>query len=284
MIAKERFCLNRKAAPSIPLEETIPFVSGLGVPNIEVRNDLYGAPDNASILDHLQGKEVARLLDENHVNVETINAVGNMDSRDMIDENLKSLTEMLEMTKDFNLKNIIFCPVRSTSDHRSTDQRKHDAVANVRDYSTVLKKYGVNGLIEPLGFEDSTLRAPWEGQVVIDAAGVDNFKLVADTFHYYLAGVTDDQFKQKVDKDYIGLVHLSAVTTTETPLNELDDQDRYMLTSNDIMKSAEWANKFEDVGYQGLYAFEPFSDDLKQWDVNQVKKALIDSIEQVQHA
>lgn len=284
MIAKERFCLNRKAAPAIPLTETIQLVSELGVPNVEVRNDLYGPPDNTTILDHLSGQRVANLLNEKQVNVETINAIGNMDNRDMIRENLKSLTSMLEMTKDFDLKNIIFCPVRSTDDHRSIEQRKTDAIANVRDYSSVLKQYGVNGLIEPLGFADSTLRTPWEGQAVIDAAGVDNFKLVADTFHYYLAGVTDEQFIHKVDVNYVGLVHLSAVTTTTTPLENLDDQDRYMLSSDDIMESATLAKKFENAGYQGLYAFEPFSDDLKKWDINQVKQAFVDSIERVQKA
>ncbi|MFB9770056.1 sugar phosphate isomerase/epimerase family protein [Lactiplantibacillus modestisalitolerans] len=281
MIATDRFCLNRKAAPGISLSETIPAVAKLGLKSIEVRNDLYGAPDNKSILDHMTSDDVKKLLTDNNVHIETINAIGNMDNRQMIDENLASLKEMLEMTKGLNLGKIIFCPVRSTEDHRSSTQRQADAVANVRDYSKLLKQYNVDGLIEPLGFTDSTLRTPWEGQKVIDEAGVDNFTLVADTFHYYLAGVTPQQFNDKVNVNYIGLVHLSAVMGSKAR-EALDDQDRYMLDPKDIMKSADWAKIIEAAGYQGLYAFEPFSDDLKQWDLTKVKSELLNSVKLVQ--
>lgn len=282
MISVDRFCLNRKAAPGVSLADTIRFVAKAGLQNIELRNDLYGAADNSTILDHLNGLDVKKLLGENDVSVETINAIGNMDKRDSIDENIASLTEMLEMSKDFNLKNIIFCPVRSNADSRSPQQRKSEAVQNVREYSKLLKKYQVNGLIEPLGFLDSTLRYPWEGQTVIEESSVDNFKLVADTFHYYLAGVTDEVFKQKIDPAYIGLVHLSAVTNNKSR-EQLDDQDRYMLSDNDVMHSARMANNIEKSGYKGLYAFEPFSDDLKKYSEEKAVTELLKSIKLVQN-
>lgn len=282
MIELNRFCLNRKAAPGISLEETIPLVAGVGVTNIELRNDLYGSVDNNAILDHLSGKHVADLLKDNHVSVETINAIGNMDKRDSIEDNLRSLTEMLEMSKDFSLKNIIFCPVRSKDDTRSSEQREKEAIANVKEYSKLLAKYNVGGLLEPLGFEDSTLRTPWEGQNVINKSGVDNFKLVADTFHYYLASVTPKEFEEEVDVNYIGLVHLSSVIDRKAR-NVLDDQDRYMLDKNDVMESAQWAKRFEIAGYKGLYAFEPFSDDLKKWNAEKVKDELMKSIDMVRY-
>lgn len=162
MIDISRFCLNRKAAPAITLDKIIPLVSNLRIKNIELRNDLYGAPDNTTILDHLPDTKVKQLLDDNNVAIETINAVGNMDSREMIDTNLQSLKQMLEMTKNLNLRNIVFCPVRSQDDQHSTQQRQDEAVANVQDYSQLLKQYNINGLIEPLGFLDGTLRFPWE--------------------------------------------------------------------------------------------------------------------------
>lgn len=281
MISTDRFCLNRKAAPGITLDKTLPMVASVGVKNIEVRNDLYGAPDNSSILDHFSGEQVKEMLTQNGVGVETINAIGNMDLRSAIDDNLASLKEMLEMAKSFDLKNIIFCPVRSDADTRSPEVRKQEAVLNVKDYSKMLKQYGVNGLIEPLGFLDSTLRFPWEGQAVIDQAGVDNFKLVADSFHYYLAEVSDQDFADKVDVNYIGLVHLSSVVD-DKPREVLDDQDRYMLDEADIMNSVHIAHNIENAGYKGLYAFEPFSDDLKKYDENKATAELLKSIKLVQ--
>lgn len=281
MISTERFCLNRKAAPAIPLDQTIPFVSSVGINNIELRNDLYGAPDNQTILDNLDNNKVKDLLVKYNVSVESINAIGNMDKREAIDENIKSLTEMLDIAKGLNLKNIIFCPVRSSEDVRKPSQRIDEAVANLKEYSQVLKEYGVNGLLEPLGFTDSTLRTPWEGQQVIEKSGVENFKLVADTFHYYLANVNETDFRDKVNPEFIGLVHLSSVVSKKDR-GALDDQDRYMLADDDIMKSAEWAKRIEDSGYRGLYAFEPFSDDLKEWNISKVQSELLKSVKMVQ--
>lgn len=281
MISTQRFCLNRKAAPSISLDQTIPSVSSLGINNIELRNDLYGAPDNASILDDIDNSKVKDLLKKNHVSVESINAIGNTDKREMVDENLQSLTEMLDIAKGLDIKNVIFCPVRSTDDTRSSSQREDDAVANLQEYSKVLKQYGVNGLLEPLGFTDSTLRTPWGGQKVIEKTGVENFKIVADTFHYYLANVNEMDFHEKVNPDFIGLVHLSSVIAKKNR-DSLDDQDRYMLDNGDVMNSAKWAKIIEESGYRGLYAFEPFSDDLKKWDISKVQSELLKSIEMVQ--
>lgn len=132
-----------------------------------------------------------------------------------------------------------------------------------------------------MGFLDGTLRFPWEGQAVIDKAGVDNFKLVADTFHYYLANVTEIEFHNKVDVSYIGLVHLSSILDHKER-EKLDDQDRYMLDEHDIMDSVQIAHDIEAAGYQGLYAFEPFSDDLKQYDEERVQEEISRSIELVQ--
>ncbi len=283
MITVDRFCLNRKVAPAISLDKTIPLVAQLGCHNLELRNDLYGNPDNHTILDHLEASKVKELLNSYDVNVKTINAIGNMDDPDKLDENLASLSEMLEITKTINLGDVVFCPVRSNKDSRSAKKRFEDAVENVKQYSQVLSGYGVKGLVEPLGFADSTLRTPWEGQKIIDHSGVDNFRLVADTFHYYLASVTKALFKKKVDPNYIGLVHLSAVFG-DKPIQELDDQDRYMLARDDVMHSAEWAKEFEKSGYTGLYAFEPFSDKLKEWDSVKVKEEMRKSIKLVQEA
>lgn len=283
MISTERFCLNRKVAPGIKLEQTVSILKELGIPNIELRNDLYGSPDDSTILDGLNSDDAKDLFKSNRINIETINAIGNMDKRSLIDENISSLKEMLEMTKGMDLKNIVFCPVRSSTETRNPDQVKIEAIANVKEYSNVLKEYNVNGLIEPLGFTDSTIRTPWQAQEIIKESGVDNFKLVADTFHYYLANVTLEQFKELVDLNYVGLVHLSSVFANKKR-DDLDDQDRYMLGGDDIMKSAELAQMFESSGYRGLYAFEPFSDDLKDWNEIKVKNELQQSIEMVCNA
>ena len=84
-----------------------------------------------------------------------------------------------------------------------------------------------------------------------------------------------------MDVSYIGLVHLSSVLDHKER-EKLDDQDRYMLDEHDIMDSVQIAHNIETAGYQGLYAFEPFSDDLKQYDEERVQEEISRSIELVQ--
>lgn len=277
MITVNRFCVNRKAAPKIYLKDTVTLLNGLGIQHLEVRNDLGTSVDNAMILDDIDGVKANKIFGDNNVSVETINAVGNMDLRSNVDDNIRSLTEMLDVTKNINLKNIIFCPARLSNDSRTLSQVKSETIANLKEYEKVLDKYGVAGLIEPLGFIDSTLRFPWDCQNVIQESGVTNFKLVADTFHYYLAGIDTEKFNSKVDVSCIGLVHLSSVLKNK-PRDLMDDQDRYMLNDSDVMESIKIAHMIEDAGYSGLYSFEPFSVDLKQYSKQQIRDEILNSV------
>ncbi|MBA1392429.1 hypothetical protein EQ500_00710 [Lactobacillus sp. XV13L] len=278
MLSYNDFCINRKAAPGLDLKDFIQMVADLGIKYIELRNDITGKVDNSAILDGYQPEEIKQLLDEKGIQVVDINAQGNMDLAEKLDENLTSLNQMIAIGKILGVKNILFCPVRDASDTRSDEQRRQGAIDNMKVYAKVLKENGMSGLLEPLGFVDATLQTPWLAQDIIKAAGVDNFKLVADNFHYYLANVTKEDFDTKVDPTMVGLVHLSSVVN-DKPREELDDADRVMLEDNDIMHVVNHVKMFENSSYNGLYSFEPFSPDLYKWDAEKAKKEIIHSID-----
>lgn len=278
MISYDEICINRKAAPGLDLKDFIKMVSELGIKNIELRNDITGKVDNSTILDEYSPEEIKKLLDKYNITVVDINAQGNMDDASKLDNNLKSLQEMIDIGKKLNVKNILFCPVRDKNDNRSDKQKRKEAVANMRVYSKILKENNMSGLLEPLGFQDSSLQTPWLAQDIIKEANVDNFKLVADNFHYYLASVSKDDFENKVDPKMVGLVHLSSVVE-DKPKDILDDADRFMLSEDDVMNAVGHVEMFENSAYDGLYSFEPFSPTLYGWDSKKAKEEIIHSID-----
>lgn len=277
MITIDNFCINRKVAPGLDLKEFIHMVGDLNIKYIELRNDISGKVDNSTILDGYSPEEIKRLLDEEGIRVVDINAQGNMDLDSNLDQNIKSLGEMINIGRILGIKNILFCPVRNKEDTRTNKEKYTQAVENIKVYSQLLKENNMNGLIEPLGFNDSSLKTPWLAQDIIKETGVDNFKLVADNFHYYLAGVSQEDFNSKVDPKMVGLVHLSSVLDKKSR-EELDDPDRLMPETGDIMNVFNHVKMFEDSPYDGLYSFEPFSPTLYDWNVEDAKRAITHSI------
>ena len=104
MISYDEICINRKAAPGLDLKDFIKMVSELGIKNIELRNDITGKVDNSTILDEYSPEEIKKLLDKYNITVVDINAQGNMDDASKLDNNLKSLQEMIDIGKNLMSK------------------------------------------------------------------------------------------------------------------------------------------------------------------------------------
>ncbi|VFS62524.1 Predicted sugar epimerase [Raoultella planticola] len=70
-IALQRFCLNRKIAPSLSIEAFFRLVNSLGLNKVELRNDLPAG----KVTDDLSHQQVRELADRYHIEILTINAV-----------------------------------------------------------------------------------------------------------------------------------------------------------------------------------------------------------------
>lgn len=62
-------------------------------------------------------------------------------------------------------------------------------------------------------------------------------------------------------------MHLSGVEDTR-PTEALADEQRIMLSEKDVMQNYQQVQRTENMGYRGIYAFEPFSSQL----ASQVKR------------
>jgi 2-keto-myo-inositol isomerase len=116
----------------------------------------------------------------------------------------------------------------------------------------ILENASVRGLIEPLGFPRSSIRT----QDVVEAefsrrGNPDCFGIVHDSFHHAIA--RDPHYSV-----HTALVHLSGVPDLGLPLEELGDEHRVLVGSDDILGNIEQVRRLMDVT-DGPWSFEPFA-------------------------
>lgn len=271
-IDRSRFCINRKIAPALSIEAFFQVVQKCGLKKVEIRNDMPGG----KILDSLNAEQFNRLAEKYHIEVVTINALYPFNLVAARAEVTQKAIEMLETAQQINAEAVIMCPFNEP-DMRDEQQRQSETLDSIDYFSTLFAKYGIKGLIEPLGFPVSSLRSfNLAGKLIKQANSP--FKLTLDTFHHHLAGLPLENYAATVDINQIGLVHLSGVEDNR-PTAQLTDEERIMLSPADVLKSKEQVIELEKLGYQGIYSFEPFASGLNSWDAAAVEKAINASID-----
>lgn len=245
-ITNDRFCINRKIAPSVSIERFFELVKELGLNKVELRNDMNGG----SVTDGKGGDAVRNMADKTAIKIITINAVYPFNQ--LNDDVLSRTRQLLSDARDVGAESLVLCPLND-----GTQISDDETISALKTLAPLFAEYGIQGLVEPLGFPQSSLRSATVAQSLIKQAGVP-FKLVLDTFHHHLFEDAENDFEQDIDITQIGLVHLSGVTDTRAT-HLLTDEERIMLSEGDLLKSKEQVNRLEQMGYRGIYAFEPFS-------------------------
>ncbi|WP_437610512.1 TIM barrel protein [Erwinia sp. V71] len=263
-----RFCVNRKIAPTLSLEAFFKLVQRVGLHKVEIRNDMPGG----KVTDNLSHAEVKALAEKYGLDIVTINAVYPFNQ---ISDALLAKTEgLLKDAQGVGAKALVLCPLND-----GTPVSAHDTLAALKTLAPLFAKYGVQGLVEPLGFPVSSLRSAAQAQALIREAQLP-FKIVLDTFHHHLYENAEQEFAA-VDVNGIGLVHLSGVEDAR-PTAELTDEERIMLTEGDLLNSVAQVKRLESRGYKGIYAFEPFSSVLESWSEDDIEREIRHSIELLQ--
>jgi len=251
-IESSRFCVNRKIAPNLGIEAFFKMVHGLGLTKVELRNDMRGG----KVTDHLSYAEVSALAQRYGLEIVTINAVYPFNQPD--DALLAKTEGLLKDARGVGAKALVLCPLND-----GTQVSPEETVSALQKLAPLFEKYGIEGLVEPLGFPISSLRSAVQTQALIRDARVP-FKLLLDTFHHHLYEKAEEEFESGIDIAGIGLVHLSGVED-ERPTSELTDEERIMLSEGDLLKSVSQVRRLEAMGYKGIYAFEPFSTAMENW-------------------
>lgn len=271
-IAPDRFCINRKIAPNLDLEQFFSLVKKCGLNKVELRNDM----PSGKVTDNLSNDQLNALAEKYGIEIVTINALGMFNLLDDQAALLKNAEALLSQAQAIRSKALVLCPHCSAGDNRSEEQKKTDTLAALKLLAPLFRQYGVQGYVEPLGFGISSLRSSLLTQSLIRDSGAP-YKIVLDTFHHYLSDVTQPEFDAQIQIDGIGLVHLSGVEDLRAK-SALSDEERIMLSDKDRLESKKQVQDLERLGYTGIYAFEPFSSQLDSWTAADIEREVRQSI------
>ncbi|WP_313698831.1 TIM barrel protein [Pantoea sp.] len=270
-IPNARFCINRKIAPSLTLPQFFKLVSQLGINNVELRNDM----PSGRVTDDLTGDEVKALARESGIRIATINALYPFNQ--LNEEVLQRARQLLSDAQAVGAEALVLCPLND-----GTPISAADTIHALKTLGPLFADAGIQGLVEPLGFPQSSLRSATQAQTLIREAGVP-FRLLIDTFHHHLFEDAEQTFEQEIDIQQIGLVHLSGVTDPRA-VSQLTDEERIMLSADDRLRSKQQVERLEKMGYTGLYAFEPFSSVMNSWQEADITREIRDSIQLLNHS
>lgn len=271
-IAPDRFCINRKIAPNLDLEQFFSLVKKCGLNKVELRNDM----PSGKVTDNLSNDQLNALAEKYGIEIITINALGMFNLLDDQAALLKNAEALLSQAQAIHSKALVLCPHCSANDNRSEEQKKTDTLAALKLLAPLFRQYGVQGYVEPLGFGISSLRSSLLTQSLIRDSGAP-YKIVLDTFHHCLSDVAQPEFDTQVEIDGIGLVHLSGVEDPRAK-SALSDEERIMLSDKDRLESNQQVQNLERLGYRGFYAFEPFSSQLDSWTPADIEREIRQSI------
>lgn len=168
-------------------------------------------------------------------------------------ETLEQADALARMAVECGAKAIILIP-----DNSGTGPAQHTEQADLRHALEQLKPlldgHGLIGLIEPLGFETSSLRHKSDAVLAIrELDATSTFRLVHDTFHHCLAG-EDDLYP-----DETGIVHISGVVDPSVDYSSMRDEHRGLVDGKDRLGTIRQLDGLQQGGFQGPVSFEPFA-------------------------
>ena len=237
------FAINHNVAPKQSLGEFFGMAKALGLSEVEIRNDISGAP----IQDGTLPEAVKAAAEKAGVRIITINALYPFNVWSPALE--RKANDLADYAAACGAQALVMCPL-----NEGASVEFDDLVAALRAIKPILEARSLTGFVEPLGFSISSLRTKAEAVRAIDAAsGGETYKLVHDTFHHRVAG------EQQFFPGRTGLVHISGVTDPRLAFEHMLDAHRVLVDAEDRLGNVEQIKRLTAEGYAGPFSFEPFS-------------------------
>jgi len=276
MIKRTRFSLNRIIYPKLKLEDFFKFAKDLDLNKIELRNDLPGG-EVTDGYSHEQFKELSKKYE---IEILTINALQKFNLAAILPETIKELKKLINLSLSIGCKAIVLCPNNDVNDKRNPGDIFEETVKALKSFGPLFQDSGMQGYLEPLGFEECSLRSLVTAMKAIQESGYPVYKIVHDTFHHHLGPDTFDTIKNDYDISYTGLIHISGVEYT-IPVEEYRDNHRVLVTAQDRLQTKEQIELLLKLGYTGNISFEPFSQKVQEMEIGKIKSAIDQSIEYI---
>lgn len=244
-----RFAINHMVAPRARFAELLRIAEAIGVDAIEIRNDLPGVP----ILDGSSAAELKAGARAAGVEILSINALQRFDEWSGVRE--AEAMRLVSFAAACGAQFVVLCPVNDPAYAASPIEKAQGLSRAISGLKPLLEDSGVIGLIEPLGFKQSSLRSKRAAvEAIVAGGGGASFRIVHDTFHHYVAG------EEELFPEFTGLVHLSGIDDSSLSRDDMRDAHRGLISAHDRLSSADQIWSLRQGGYFGAVSFEPFAE------------------------
>ncbi|MFT7107223.1 MAG: 2-keto-myo-inositol isomerase [Yoonia sp.] len=238
--------LNHMTVPRLSARVVLDLAVSLGCAGVELRNDL-GKPlfDGADAAEFGASARQAGLRIFALAEVKAFNANPN-DNRD-------AATALIKTAVACGAEGVALIPMVSDKSIPRAEQREALRQA-LEVLMPILTDYEMVGLIEPLGFFQSSLRHKDDVVAVLDAINRPAcFAMIHDTFHHHLAGDT------MIYPDMTAILHISGVTDPQPNTNQMTDAYRVLVDGDDRLGNIAQLRSFQAAGFKGPVSFEAFA-------------------------
>ncbi|WP_417280306.1 TIM barrel protein [Celeribacter sp.] len=229
--------LNQKTCRDLPFEAFLDLAEEVGCVGVELRNDL-GRP----FFDWIAANEAAKMARSRGLTLLGLSEVYGFNVWD--DERAAQIQTLIDAAHASGAQTISLIP--------TVDDRKTMPLRDVmREILPMLEGTNVLPLIEPIGFESSSLRTKAPLVEAIEAVGgTSRFKLVHDTFQHVIAGETE------IFPEHTAMVHISGISDPKVALDAEQDAHRTLVDGDDRCGNVAQIAAFLEGGYDGAFSFE----------------------------
>lgn len=227
-------------------EELLDVASALNCVGVELRTDLASSQFSSSIAE--QASNSARGKNLRILALSEVSAFN-----DLSTEKIKQAESLMTLARSCGAEAISLIPRNDGLFTEKNVRLKHLRQALI-ELTPLLQSYDLIGMIEPLGFEEASIRFKSEVIDVIESLGCEkHFKIVHDTFHHYLAGEED------IYPVHTGIVHISGVVDSTLTKSEMQDSHRGLVNEFDCLDNIGQIKALLEGGYEGPFSYEAFS-------------------------
>lgn len=238
--------INHMTTANATYASLLSLANATGCIGVEVRNDL-----DAELFDGMDAKSAGSSARDLGLRLLALSEVPAFNDRS--DRAFKSVQEHAAIAKDCGAEAISLIP-SNDGKGGSADKRIADLTETLIKFVPVLEANNLFGYIEPLGFEQSSLRSKTEVVQVLEAHSLNHcYKLVHDTFHHRLAG------EGALFPNHTGMVHISGVVDSTIEIGKLLDEHRVLVNDADVLSNLQQLDELHAMGYKGPVSVEAFS-------------------------
>lgn len=255
--------INHMSAPNLGWRQLLKAASELGCIGVEFRNDL-----SEPLFSGDRPEDVSQAATRLGLRIVGLSQVYPFNSWGAEIE--AEVASLIETARRCGAETISLIP-RNDGTGRLNGERQANLRLALREIRPMLEESGMIALVEPLGFERSSLRYKAETIEAIEAiGGAAQYRIVHDTFHHFLAGETEYY------PEYTGMIHVSGVVDPKLAVNEMEDEHRVLVDARDRLGNVDQIRALRDMGYSGPISFEAFSPEVHALadPVTELKKSI----------